>query len=699
MRYCFSDTETYCETPIKNGTFAYAENVEVLLWTYAFEGGDVNLWDVASGEPMPFDLKEALEDPEVIFIFHNSVFDVTVIREALDIDIPIHRVRCSMAKAYAHGLPGSLARLSDVLGLGGEQKKSEKGHDLIRLFCLPPAKNSKRGRATSKTHPEKWEAFKGYARQDIVAMREVWSRLPEWNYCGEELKLWMLDAKINRRGMYMDLALVNSSICAVERAQTTLRARTEDLTLGTVCSATKRDALMAHILAAYGVDLPDMTASHLEKKLEDPDLPAGLRELLMIRLQATTSSTAKYKKILKCVSSDGRLRGTLQWCGASRTGRDGGRLFQPQNLPRPTVSNAELVRGVEALKSDCADILYPDVMALAASAIRGVIIPSPGTKLLVADLANIEGRYAAWVAGEEWKLQAFRDFDTILGYDEKGKALRKGYDLYKLSYAKSFNVRPEDVTKKQRNEVGKTLELSMQFGGGCGAFVTFALNFNVNLDELVKDAWEAIPEDIRKEAEAFWNYSVKQKRTLDLEKDVFITCDSLKRMWRLSHPKIVSLWKEIQGAIQEAVSSRGVIFTAGGFKILRDGNWLRIVMPSGRSLCYPYPRIDNEGQVSFMGIDQRSRKWSRINSYGPKFFENAVQGGARDIFMKGVINAEDEGYACVSRIHDEQICEVPDTSEYTSSKLCTLMTTNIPWAKGLPLAAEGFETKFYKKAD
>lgn len=666
---------------------------------WAVDDGEPFLWDAKKEKYMPPGLRDLLRGNQPICC-HNSQFEMAIFNsDIVGVTIDPKRWRCSMARAYAHGLPGSLDSLSTILGLPQDQKKSKEGYDLIRLFCIPPGKNVKRGRATYQTHPAQWEKFKDYCKQDIVAAREVWKRLPEWNYKGFELDLWHLDQKINQRGLCIDVELAQAAIRAVDKAQIDLKRRTVDLTLGDVSSATKRDQMLQHILATYGVELPDMQASTLERRIEDPDLPEPLRELLAIRLQATTSSTAKYKKVMACVSSDGRLRGTLQWCGASRTGRDGGRLLQPQNLPKPTMKNPDIELGIEALKHDCADILYPNVMSLASNTIRGLITAAPGHKLLIADLSNIEGRYAAWLAGEEWKLKAFRDYDTILGKDEKGKPIRKGFDLYILAFARAFNIKPEQVTKKQRDEIGKTMELALQFGGGVGAFVTFALNFGINLEDLVRDAWDQIPQTIRAESNDFWKYAEKQKRTLGLEKDVFITCDSLKRLWRQAHPNIVQTWADIQQGLVESITTKDTTFIHDQLKFRRSGNWLRVQMPSGRSLCYPHPQVNDKGEVSFMGVDQYTRKFQRIDTYGPKVFENGVQGGARDVFMYGVRNAEAAGYPVVSRIHDEQVDEVPDTDDYTAEELCTLMTTNIPWCEGLPLAAAGFESYRYRKGD
>lgn len=693
----YVDIESYSAEPIKNGTFRYAANAEILMVAWAVDDGIPEIWDAKIDKYMPATLRDIFYGDDIL-IAHNASFEQAVFAADLTgVKIDPKRWRCSMARAYAHGLPGALDSLSTILGLPQDQKKSKAGYDLIRLFCVPPPKNSKRGRATYETHPKQWEEFKAYCVQDIVAAREVWKRLPEWNYKGFELDLWHLDQKINQRGIYIDMDLVNSAIRAVNREQAVLKTRTQDLTFGDVSSATKRDAMLKHVLAAYGVELPDMTASTLERRIEDPNLPEGLKELLRIRLMATTSSTAKYKKITDCVSSDGRLRGTMQFCGAARTGRDGGRLFQPQNLMRPIMKAEDIDMGIDALKNDCADILYPNVMELAANTMRGVIVAPKGKKLIIADLSNIEGRYAAWLGGEEWKLKAFRDYDTIIGHDDDGKPIRKGHDLYKLGYAKMFKIQPEDVSKKQRDEVGKTAELALGFQGGVGAFVTFATAFNVDLEKLAAEALPTIDKDILEEAESFWLWAIKEKRTLGLSHDVFVTCDSFKRMWRRSHPGISRMWADLENAAREAILTKDTTFEVKPFKIRRSGNWLRIQMPSGRSLCYPHPQVGNDGKISFMGIDQYTKKWSRISTFGGKLFENVVQAGARDVFMYGVVNADRAGYDTVLRIHDEMVCEVPDTEDYTVDALCELMTTNIAWTKDLPLAAAGFESYRYRK--
>lgn len=438
-----------------------------MLWLWAFDEGPVYCWDLTDGDPMPQELAEGLADPECVHVWQNGgMFDYVVVKAALGIELPMERMHDVMVQALAHSLPGSLGQMCDILGVDATDAKDKRGKELIRLFCKPTIKRSKKHgntviRNTKHTHPKEWEEFIAYGKSDITAMRAVAKKVPNWNYAANanEMALWRLDQRINRRGICIDMDLARSALTAVNDAQVHLRAEAFELTHGKVESATKRQQIIDFIAAEYGYVLDDLQGATVEALLKDPDLPDGLKKLLVVRQRASTSSTAKYKALLKCVSSDGFLRGTKQFCGAARTGRWSGKLFQPDNLARPTLKDKIIQEGILWLKAGAADMFTDNVMELASSAIRGVIVARPGTKLCVADLSNIEGRMLAWLMGEEWKLQAFRDFDTILGVDEKGKEIRKGHDLYKLAYAKSFGVPPEEVEGDQR-QVGKVQELA-----------------------------------------------------------------------------------------------------------------------------------------------------------------------------------------------------------------------------------------------
>ncbi|EKD1774702.1 DNA polymerase [Escherichia coli] len=681
----WGDLETYCEIPINNGTHAYAEGVEVMLFAWAIGDEPVSVWDLTAGEPIPSRLRKAIADPDTLLFFHNSHFDRTVLRNAMpELAPPVERWRDTMVQALAHSLPGALGALCEVLGVPQDKAKDKEGKSLIQLFCKPRPKNSKLRRATSKTHPVEWQRFVAYAGLDIEAMREVYKRLPKWNYQGAELALWHRDQRINDRGVCMDVQLAQAAIEAVDLEQKRLAKRTQVMTDGEVQAATQRDAMIKHIVESYGVELPDMQRSTLERRIADPDLPSPVKELLAIRLQASTTSTSKYKSLMKGISNDGRLRGTLQFCGASRTGRWAGRLFQPQNLPRPTLEQERIDEGIEALKSGCADLLFDNVMELTSSALRGCIMAPAGKKLVVSDLSNIEGRKLAWLAGEQWKLAAFRQYDE-----------GTGPDLYKLAYAKAFNITPEEVTKYQR-QIGKVMELGLGFGGGVAAFLTFALVYGLDLEELATAALPNIPRDVQREAKSWYDESVKRKATYGLSERVFIACDSLKRLWRRAHPETCDFWYQLERTVRAAIATPKKTLYCGYLKVRRDGAWLRIQLPSGRALCYPSPSIE-KGNITYMGINSYSRKWQRLKTYGGKLVENVTQAAARDVLAGNMPLIENAGYSIVLTVHDEVICEAPDTDDYTDAALSSLLSTNPEWAPDIPLNAGGFEAYHYRK--
>ncbi|MGR7380834.1 DNA polymerase [Klebsiella aerogenes] len=681
----WGDLETYCEIPINNGTHAYAEGAEVMLFAWAIGDEPVSVWDLTAGEPIPGPLFKAITDPDTLLYFHNSHFDRTVLRHTLPrLAPPVERWRDTMVQALAHSLPGALAALCEVLGVPQDKAKDKEGKSLIQLFCKPRPKNSKLRRATSKTHPVEWQRFVAYAGLDIEAMREVYKRLPKWNYQGTELALWHCDQRINDRGVCMDVQLAQAAIEAVDLEQKRLAKRTQVMTDGEVQAATQRDAMIKHIVESYGVELPDMQRSTLERRIADPDLPSPVKELLAIRLQASTTSTSKYKSLMKGISSDGRLRGTLQFCGASRTGRWAGRLFQPQNLPRPTLEQERIDEGIEALKSGCADLLFDNVMELTSSALRGCIMAPAGKKLVVSDLSNIEGRKLAWLAGEQWKLAAFRQYDE-----------GTGPDLYKLAYAKAFNITPDEVTKYQR-QIGKVMELGLGFGGGVAAFLTFALVYGLDLEELATAALPNIPRDVQREAKSWYDESVKRKATYGLSERVFIACDSLKRLWRRAHPETCDFWYQLERTVRAAIATPKKTLYCGYLKVRRDGAWLRIQLPSGRALCYPSPTIE-KGNITYMGINSYSRKWQRLKTYGGKLVENVTQAAARDVLAGNMPLIENAGYSIVLTVHDEVICEAQDTDDYTDAALSSLLSTNPEWAPDIPLNAGGFEAYHYRK--
>lgn len=693
------DTETFSPTPIKAGVFRYAEACEVMVVTYAIDKGPVRVWDRTADAKMPTDLAWVLYDEGDMVTAHGAAFDRTVLRLGMGLDIPVERWRCTMAQAYAHSLPGSLEKLCDIMKVDQDKRKLKVGKELIRLFCIPPGKKLKRGRATGKTHPVEWQQFLQYAAADIDAMREIGRKMPKWNYQGAELALWHLDQRINARGIFVDLDLAKGAIDAVAIEQSRLKDAVQENTAGWVESATKRDKLLEYLLMEYGVDLPNLQKDTVERRIDDPELPIELRELLAMRLMATTTSTSKYNTLINGVSGNSRLCGTMQFAGASRTGRWAHRLFQPGNMPRPDMDQTEIDACIDAIKYGSIDLVSDNVMRACSNTIRGVIIAPPGKKLVVGDLANIEGRMAAWLAGERWKLRAFEDYDA-----------GTGPDLYKLAYAKAFNI-PHKAVQKPQRQIGKVMELMLQYEGGVGAFLTGAATYGIDLDAMAESALPNVPDDVIDEAGGFYDWTVKQKRsTFGLACDTFIACDALKRLWRRAHPGISNTWPALKAAVTEAINQPGVWIRQGRFwrdnanvvvplstPVRRDGAWLKIQLPSGRFLCYPSPQVDDKGQLSYMGVNNYSRRWSRIKTYGGKLFENITQAASRDVLAYAMPLVEDAGYEIVLSVHDELITEAPDAPAFHAEGLCALLATNPPWAPDLPLAAAGFHGYRYRK--
>jgi len=718
----YLDTETYSAIPIARGVHAYAEGVEIMVATYAIDDGPVEAIEF----PARGDLEELIDGADIV-VLQNSHFDRTVMRHALGVQLSPSKVYDTMVGALAHSLPGSLSSLCDVLGVAADKSKDKAGKQLIQLFCKPQPAGRKIPRATKATHPEEWARFLDYAKSDISSMREVYKKLPRWNYdIGHpEHRLWQLDQLINDRGFAVDTDLVAGAIRAVTQEKARLADCTVELTDGELASTTQRDATLLYVLKAYGWALPDLKADTVERALSDDEIPADLRELLRIRLQASTSSTAKYKKLTSAVSKDGRLRGSLQFAGAMRTARWAGRVFQPHNLPRPTIKRNEVEMAIDAMKLGCEDLVTPNIMDAASAAIRGCIVSSPGKKLIVADLSAIEGRVAAWLAGEEWKLQAFRDYDDGIGPD-----------LYCVAYGRAFNVDPLSIDKETsegflQRQIGKVMELMLQYEGGVGAFLTGAETYGIDLDAMAIAAYPTLPEWVIEEASNFWVWQKKLGNTHGLSRDVFIVCDALKRLWRAAHPHITGTWPALRDA------AIGVVHGAeeqqvGLLSFSKQNAWLKMRLPSGRFLCYPSPRFapgkrecsvctgkglfqedertktcplcegvgeidDNRSSISYMGVNQFSRRWDRIKTYGGKLFENATQAAARDVLALGMEAAEAAGYELVLTVHDENLTECPDTDDYDADTLAQLMTSGADWTAGLPLAAEGFEAKRYRK--
>ncbi len=680
MLELFLDAETRSPVNlITAGTAKYATQSEVIIVTWALGDGPVHVWDVLNTTPTSQGLApliKALQQADVI-VAHNSYFDRTNLnrmpwwpKELA----PLSKWRCSMAVALAHGLPGSLKHLCTVFKIAAEDAKTD-GKEFINLFCKPRLDGSW---ATKQTHPEEWRGFLNYAKQDIPSMRAVWRKCPKWNWTEKEIALWHLDQTINDRGFAIDVELAEAAVRATTAEKKRLADRTGEITDGIVDSTTRRNLLLAYLLAEFGVDLPDLRADTLERRLEDPELPEYVKELLRIRLQASKSSSTKYKRLLQ-MEVGGRLYGTLQYCAANRTRRWGGRGFQPQNLPRPSLRPKEIEVAIAAMKGGFEDLVLPNVMEAASSAIRGVIVAPKGKRLPVSDLSNIEGRKLAWLAGEEWKLDAFRAYDA-----------GTGSDLYKVAYGRSFGVDPESVEDdSDSRQVGKVMELSLGYQGGVNAFVTMASTYNLDLELLAEKAWPTIPAVTLRDAQSIYAWAKSHRRTLGLSERVYIVCEALKTLWRDAHPEVVLLWSMMETAAVNATLNPGKLFRVNDkLQFDRIGAWLRLRLPSGGYLCYPYPRVEGN-KLSYGGMNVYSKSWARIGTYGGKLVENATQASSRDVIADAMPRAEAEGYRVVLTVHDELVTETPDSDEFTAEGLSAIMAANADWNQGLPLAAKG----------
>lgn len=679
----YLDSETYSETPISYGTYRYVQDCEPMIVTWAVDEGPVLLWDRTSNLTAPDGLISALENADEIWA-HNAQFDRLVMNKIFLDLVPLDIWRCTLARALAHALPAGLQELCAVMEIPQDQTKHADGKRLMRLFCTPRPKKQKLRRATKETHPVEWQGFLEYAKADILALRAVERKMPRRNYQGRELALWHLDQKINDRGFAVDLDLAQSAIDAMAAEKERLGEEVADATHGIVETATQRDALIEFIQDTYGVFIKDLTKDTVSRLL-DSEIPEGVRELLLLRQEASITAPAKFTKVIQGATG-GRLRGTLQFAGAFRTARWAGRLFQPQNLARPTMSPEEIEQAIADLKAGIADLMWENVSKACSNSVRGVIIAPKGRKLVVSDLASIEGRGLAWLAGEEDVLQAYRDYDAGIGTD-----------AYTRAYAASFNIAAEDVVKSQR-QIGKVLELFLGYEGGVGAFLQGAVTYRFDVEAMAEDAAPLIPGDVWAEAEGFYDWTVKQRRpTFGLSRRAFIVCDSLKRLWRRKRPRTVTLWKDIQEAWRSAMRTPGLSMPCRKVSLIRSGGWMRIQLPSGRSLCYPHPTMDEHGKLAYMGKNQYTRQWCKLYTYGGKIVENITQAFSRDVLAHNMPAVEDAGYEIVTSVHDELPTETPDTDEFSAEGLSSIMTVPPDWAPDLPLAAAGYESYRYRK--
>lgn len=650
------DIETFSSVDLqKSGLYKYVESADfqILLFAYSFDGAAVQIIDLAQGEPMPPKLINALQDPNVIKHAYNASFEWYCLNKFFY--TPLEQWRCTMVHGLYCGYTAGLAATAAALGLPEDKRKMSIGSALIRTFCVPckPAKNNGfRTRILPHHEPEKWQLFKEYCKQDVVTEMEVERRLSAFPVPEQEQRLWQLDQIINSYGVAVDQELIDGALYC--NAVVSNELLSEAVQLSELQNPKSVKQLSAWLTEEIGEELPDLTKGTVAKLIQTTDNNKAQR-MLEIRQELAKTSVKKYTAMKEAVCSDGRVRGLLQFYGANRTGRWAGRLVQVQNLPRnylETLGHArELVKNqkVDALK-----LIYGNVPDTLSQLIRTAFIPSPGHVLLVADFSAIEARVVAWLAGEQWRLDVFATHGKI----------------YEASASQMFGVPIEKITKGnpeyELRQKGKVAELALGYQGAKGALVAMgALNMGLTEDEL--------PEIVRR--------------------------------WRSANKRIVDLWYSIENAALEVMQT-GQPVGVRGLVIAREADYkngqdfLTITLPSGRKLFYVKPFIaENEKgrqALYYWGLNQKTKKWETISTYGGKLTENIVQAISRDCLAESLFRLNAAGYQIVMHIHDEVVIDVPEASA-NLNKVTELMGQPIPWAPGLLLKAAGFVTKYYKK--
>ncbi|EGP4887945.1 MULTISPECIES: DNA polymerase [Enterococcus] len=643
MRTLSIDIETYSSVDIaKSGVYRYAEapNFQILLLGYSVDGGPVQVVDLACGEKIPQEIQNAVLDSQIIKWAFNAQFERICLSRHFGVWLEPASWRCTMVWSAYLGLPLSLE--GAALVTGADKKKLTEGKELIRYFSVPckaTQSNGGRTRNLPEHALEKWESFKAYNLRDVEAELSIQAKLHKFPMPEEEWQNYILDQQINDRGIQLDLELVRQAIQCDEQTREEFTSRLKELTkLENPNSVTQ----MKTWLSESGLETDSLDKASVKALLKEA--PDHLSEVLELRQLLAKSSVKKYTAMENAVCADERARGLLQFYGANRTGRFAGRLIQVQNLPQNHLPDLEqarrLVRGghFEAL-----ELLYDSVPGVLSELIRTAFVPKKGYKFIVADFSAIEARVIAWLAGETWRNEVFATHGKI----------------YEASASQMFRVPLEEVTKgSPLRQKGKIAELALGYGGSVGALKAMgALDMGLTEEEL----------------------------------------KPLVYAWRNANPNIVRLWWDVDRAVKEAVTERCRTETHRIRFEYRSG-MLLIWLPSGRQLTYVKPRmgINSFGSeaVTYEGVGA-TKKWERIESYGPKFVENIVQAISRDLLCHSMRNLDESGLNIVMHVHDEVVLEVP--LEICVQDVCVLMGQVPPWAHGLLLRADGFECDFYKK--
>lgn len=664
------DLETYSAVSIgAAGSYRYIldPSFEILLFAYSLDGMPVEVIDVASGQIIPLWLKNALKNPLYIKHAYNAAFEWFALSKYLGW-LPPDQWRDTMLHALYCGYPASLDAAGKAMGLPEDKKKLATGKALIRYFCVPckPSNaNGNRTRNLPKHDPDKWKLFKEYNGQDVVTEMEIDRRLSAFPVPAFVQKQWETDLQMNARGVAADMELVRGAL--VIGAIVKSRLMTEARQLSGLDNPNSIRQLAQWLTDATDSDaeITSVTKETVATMLKQPQ-PANVQRMLEIRQELGKTSTKKYDALETCIADDGRVRGLLQFYGANRTGRWAGRLVQVQNLPRtythPLPPARQLVkdRNIDGLR-----MMYGSINDTLSQLIRTAFVATPGNVLIDADFSAIEARVISWLAGQEWRLEVFRTHGKI----------------YEASASQMFHVPIEKIKKgnpeyalRQR---GKVAELALGYQGGVSAMRR--MDVGHNLDDLSDDEVKGIVD-----------------------------------RWRETNSMIRDLWNIVDSAAITVITNGGaqtirsettdaIITLACELDVITGTRYMTILLPSGRKLYYPSPEIGvnrwGNPSVSYMGQNQTTKRWERVETYGGKLVENTVQAIARDCLAIAIENLEAQGLHVVFHIHDEVVIDTPawadeDTMLETVTKI---MTKPIPWAQALPLNADGWVDKFFKK--
>ena len=651
MKNISIDIETFSSVDLgKCGVYKYAESpdFEILLFGYSVDGSPVQVVDLASGERIPDEILAALMDPDIQKWAFNAQFErICLSRYLSDLGVVTGTGNmylnpdswfCSMVWSATLGLPLSLEGAGAVLGL--EKQKLTEGKALIRYFCIPcsPTKtNGGRTRNYPADDPEKWKKFKAYNLRDVETEIGIQAKLSRFPVSSKIWAEYHLDQVINDRGIGVDMPFVHS---AIDLDGISRELLTDELQKKTGLENPNSVMQMKEWLSQNGLETDTLGKKAVEQLIKES--PEDMAEVLKLRQQLAKSSVKKYTAILNAVCRDSRVRGMFQFYGANRTGRFAGRLVQMQNLPQNHMSDLEAARGLIKVRNyEAVSLLYDNIPDTLSQLIRTAFVPQNGNKFIVSDFSAIEARVLAWLAGEQWRMDVF----------EQGK------DIYCSSASQMFGVPVEKHgINGHLRQKGKIAELALGYGGSVGALKAMgALEMGLSEDEL----------------------------------------QPLVNAWRNTNPAITNLWWEVDRCVKETVKYRDPTETHG-IRFSYESGFLFITLPSGRRLAYVKPRIGmnqfGSESVTYEGVGG-TKKWERLESYGPKFVENITQAIARDILMYSMKTLV--GYAITAHVHDELIIECPKETDL--DYICKQMGKTPPWADGLVLRADGYECEFYKK--